>query len=337
MRRQKAREQGQVAHSPGLTGAAALMAAALLLGVWGESLAAGLLALMREPLAGPAVVSIDAAGLTARLRELVLSVAWPLGGILIGSAAAAIAMHQAQVGGLWAPPLLAPNVGRLWTAGRGPGLSTRGARGGWALLKALIVVAIAFWVIRSSWPRFQVLGEIEPQALARASAQALRQTALALAAATLALGLADFGLQYARFEEMLRTTPDEQREDQRSMEGDPALRAHRRRLAQSWRGGSASDLAGASAVLIGPFGLTVVLAGGPPPVRIVVRSVAQGATGETLRRAAAALPRIDAPGLARRLARRRAPSLPLDASEAAEVAAVWPSARLLTAGVSPAR
>jgi flagellar biosynthetic protein FlhB len=330
MRRQRAREQGQAAQSPELTGAAALLMAAFLLGVWGQSLAGGLLAIVRASLSGPPIVTIDAPETAAKLRTLALGVAWPLGVVLVGSAAAATAAHQAQVGGLWAPPLLAPNVGRLWGAGGGPGLTTRGARAGWALLKVVALVAVAAWMIRSRWPTVQTLGSLGTESMARACGQALRQTALALAGVTVVLGLADFGLQYVRFEAMLRTTSEEQREDQRSMEGDPALRAQRRRVARSWSGGSAEELATASLVLTGPFGLTVVLSGGPPPRRITVRSMAQGAAGSRLRRAVAKLPQVDAPALARKLARRHAPALPLTAIEADEVAAVWPRDRAVT-------
>ncbi len=111
------------------------------------------------------------------------------------------------------------------------------------------------------------------------------------------------------------------------MEGDPALRARRRRLAQAWRGASASDLAGASLVLTGPAGLTVILTGGPPPRRVSVRSMAKGLSGERLRRAAdsSGVPVAEAPTVAQRLARRRAPALPLDADESTALAAVWPS------------
>ena len=298
----------------------------LLLGWWGEAIVASLLTLVREPLSGPPLIAMDAAEAVARMQHVMLSVAWPLGIVLFGSALAALAAHQAQVLGLWSPGLLAPNVGRFWTAGQGLGLSTRGARSGWALIKTFVVVAVAAWAIRSGWPAFQRLADSEPQALARASGQALKQAALVLAAATLVLGLVDFALQYRRFEELLLMTPDEQREDQRSMEGDPALRARRRRIARTWRGGSAEDLAGASLVLTGPSGLTLVLAGGPPPRRVSVRAAAQGLSGEKLRQTASGILRIEAPALARRLARRRAPALPLDLVESAELAAVWPAA-----------
>jgi flagellar biosynthesis protein FlhB len=80
-------------------------------------------------------------------------------------------------------------------------------------------------------------------------------------------------------------------------------------------------------VLSGPAGLTLILAGGPPPRRVSVRAAMHGAQGVRLRKAAdsARLPEVSAPDLARRLAGRSAPALPLPAELAAELAAIWPS------------
>ncbi len=110
---------------------------------------------------------------------------------------------------------------------------------------------------------------------------------------------------------MLRTTPQEQREDHRVMEGDLSLRSKRRQLARAWRGDAPELLAGASLIVRGDHGLTVVLAGGPPPLRVTLRNVAQRKTGLKVERAiaAAGLPEVTAAGLACRLARAGRPRL----------------------------
>ncbi|MBV8232549.1 MAG: EscU/YscU/HrcU family type III secretion system export apparatus switch protein [Planctomycetaceae bacterium] len=337
-RRQQARERGLVAHSPELTGAVGLLAASALLAIWGDDLTAALLGLVREPLIGAARVSADPAEVVARLRHLALAVAWPLGGLVVGFAAAALAAHQVQVGGLWAPSLLAPDPARLWAAGRGPGLATRATRGAWSVIKAAVVAVVAAWTIWSGWRDFQRLGGLEAGPLARASGLALRDLALRLALATLVLGLIDYGDRSNRLEAQLRMTPEEQREDQRATEGDPALRARRRRLARAWNGDPGEILAGASLVLTGPAGLTLVLAGGPPPRRVVPQWAARGSAGARLRRSAEArkLPLADAPDLARRLARRRAPGLALPADALAELAPLWPAPSKGRAETGPA-
>jgi flagellar biosynthesis protein FlhB len=327
-RREMARERGQVAQSAELTGAVGLLAASAALTIWGDGLAASLVAIVREPLLTSPPVSADVAEVVAQLRHLAIGVAWPLLLVMGTCASAALAAHQFQVLGLWAPGLLAPDPARLWTPGTGPGLADRVTRGLWALAKTVVVAAVAAWVIRSEWSAFERLGALKAPDLARVAGQAMRHLALALALATLALGFVDFGLQYARFEAMLRLTPDEHREELRSVEGDPAIRAHRRRLARSWRVDRAEPLIGSTLILTGPSGLTVVLAGGPPPRHASVRSIATGAAGSSLRRAAesAAHPRVvDAPDLARRLAHRRAPGLPPTAALLDELALLWPA------------
>ena len=114
------------------------------------------------------------------------------------------------------------------------------------------------------------------------------------------------------------------------MEGDLATRSRRMRLARAWRGDAPELLAGASLIVGGTGGLAVVLAGGPPPRRVTVRTVAQGNTGLQLRRStyAARVPQVDAPELARRLATHAAASslslTPVPAGLMDELAAIWP-------------
>jgi flagellar biosynthetic protein FlhB len=325
-RLQQARERGQVAHSPELTSAAGLLAATALLGVWGDDLAGVLIALVREPLMGRPIVAADPADVVAWVRHLARAVAPPLGAIVVGAAVAALAAHQVQVRGLWVPGLLAPDPARLWAFGRGPGLAARGRRGAWSLVKAAVVVALAFASIRDQTPRRQRLGGLEPRALAAASGTLLRQFTFTLATATLALGLLDLLLQHRRHAAMLRMSPAEHREDQRSMEGDPALRARRRRVARTMRSDPSEVLTGASLVLTGASGLTLIVGGGPPPRRASIRSIAQGTSGFRLRHAAgrSRIPEVADPALARRLAGRRAPALPLPPEDVAALAALWP-------------
>jgi flagellar biosynthetic protein FlhB len=326
-RLQQARERGQVAHSPEMTAAVGLLAATVLLGVWGDDLASALIALLREPLSRAPGLSVDPAAVVARLRHVAFAVALPLGAIVVGAAAAALAAHQVQVGGLWVPGLVAPDPARLWAFGGGPGMAARGMRGAWGLVKASVVVAVAVALIRDEAPRRQRLGRLEPRALAAASGASLRRFTLSLAAATLALGLLDVLLQHRRFSAMLRMTPDEQREDQRAMEGDPALRAQRRRVARTLRTDPGEVLIGASLVLTGTAGLTLIVVGGPPPRRVSIRSIAQGARGLRLRHAAgrARIPEVAAPALALHLAGRPAPTLPLQPEEASALAGLWPA------------
>jgi flagellar biosynthetic protein FlhB len=330
-RLQIAREQGQVAHSPELTAAGGWLVAVLLLGFWGEELAGGLIGLAQRSTGGVPVRRVDGPAFVSHIRQTVMAVAVPLGVILTGFAVGAIATHQLQVRGLWAVGLIAPDPTRLWILGRGDGMAAGIEKIAWSVIKAVVLVGVSFVAIRSQWGDTQRLCDHGFPALAVAASHALIHPARALALAMLVLGVADFGLRHIRYEAMLRTTQQEQREDVRIMEGDVSLRAKRRRLAKVWQSDIPELLAGASFVLRGDDGLTLVLGGGPPPRRITVCNVAHGTTGKGLRRSALAsrLPQVDKPELARRLARHAAigARLPvaLTVELMREVTAVWPA------------
>ena len=318
-RRLLARERGQVARSPELTGAAALLAASGLLWAWGDGLCARLVGVVRAPWLGDlGLPDVGAApvNLVGRMQEALVGVAAPTLGILGGSVAAAILAHQFQVGGLFQPGLLAPDPARLWHLSLdeegGEGLIGKAGRGAWSLVKAVVVVAVAALVIRAHLGHFFRLSDAGPEAMARAAGGLIRSTALVLALAVAALGLVDYALQRRRFEAMLRMTDAEHREDLRSNDGDPALRSRRKALAKSLRGDAPELLKGASLTITGPSDITIVLAGGPPPRKVSIRSSAHGAAGQKLRLAASAanLPIVDAPDLARALARLRTPVIP---------------------------
>jgi flagellar biosynthesis protein FlhB len=330
-RRQLAREQGQVAHSPELTAAAGWLVALALLGLWGSDLARGLVEIVREPLSGTPTLSAGPIEVVARVRGHAFALALPLGVILAGFGAGAIAAHQLQVRGIWATALIAPDPARLWIFGREGSTAAGFERMAWAVIKGVVLAAVSVWAVRAEWSAIARLSSVETSALAGASAHLVFKPALVIGVVMLILGLTDYGLRYMRFESMLRTTPQEQREDHRVMEGDLSLRSQRRRLARAWRGDDSQLLAGASLVVRGAQGLTVVLAGGPPPRRVTVRNVAEGKSGLHLERAivAARLPAVEAPGLADRLARRAAHRsrrpIVIAADLLTDLTRIWPS------------
>jgi flagellar biosynthesis protein FlhB len=327
-RRQLARKHGQAAHSPELTAAAGWLAAVVLLGILGDDLALGLTKLVSGSLTDAAGLTVDRAVVVALVRGLVVGLGWPLGAILFGFVTGALVAHQLQVRGLWATGLMVPDLSRLWTFSSGPGLAVRAERAGWSMVKALVIIVVAAWTIRAGWIDILNLGGLGAPALVRGAGQVVLQLAWLLALVLLVLGLVDYVLRYRRFESMLRTTTQEQREDRRVIEGDPAARAQRRRIARTLRGDSAEVLTGASLILSGAAGLTLVLDGGPPPRRVTVRTVVKGHAGMRLRRSAEAhkILQLDAPELARRLASRSWSRSPVATELIAELAAIWPIA-----------
>lgn len=324
-RRQQAREQGIVARSPELTRAAALLAGVLMLGAWGDELGAGILDVFRNAWDVEISGLADPPAVASRVREAVWGVIVPLGFVMGAMVLAAWLAHQVQVGGLFLPSMLAPDPARLARLNPEFDLGMQSLRGFWALWKSVAVVVVVAVLLRSRWDELARLGMLEPADLAVAVVGLVRSLLLALALATVVLGAADFGFQYRRIEAMLQSTPEEHREDEKAVEGDPALRARRRKLAQSRRFDPTEAVIGASVLLIGDSGLTLVLGGGPPGKRpILVRAKTRGGDGARLRQAAeqAGLRRLDSPALARHLTSGVVAPIPIDLVD--DLAGVWP-------------
>ena len=223
-RRLLARERGQAAHSPELTAAVGWAAAVALLGFFGDDLAVGSPGWWRVAVASGAIARRCGHGCDScsgnRARVVLAS-----GAILGGFFGAALFAHQLQVRGLWATSQIVPDPTRLWNLGKGPGLSTRFVQFNWSVAKGIIVVAAATWMLAAGWLDFLRQSSLEGPRLAQASGYIVMSTSWMLAGVLLVLGIIDYGLRYRRFEAMLRTSAEEQREDQRVMEGDPAARA----------------------------------------------------------------------------------------------------------------
>lgn len=328
-RRQLARQQGQVAHSPELTASVGWLVAVAALGAVSNELMAGMTSLIDRSVACPAVISVDQSAALSQIRAQFAGILWPVAAVLVSFAAGAFVAHQLQVRGLWATRLLVPDPARLWAPARGTGLGVSAERMVWSVMKAILMAIAVVWPFGAAWGASLRLSEHEVPALARAVGEVLRTWSWALGGVLLILGLFDYALRRRRFEMALRTTPEQQREDRRVMEGDPAARAQRFRVARSWRRDSADVLAGASLVLTGPAGLTLVLTGGPPPRAVSVQAATKGAVGLRVRRLADAgnVSLLEAPDLARRLVRRPVAGSAVAAKLMTELAAVWPVAR----------
>lgn len=333
-RRQQAREAGRVAHSPELTAAAGLLAAAVLLGYWGDDLARGLIDLVRSPflLATPGFAGpegLTAAAVSATIRGAAIRVVGPLLGMVAGVIVVMVGVHLLQSGFLWAPALITPDPTRLLggIAVAADPVAAVG-RGTWAIAKACVLVAVSGWVLLGDLPALARLAALEPTALAASVGGITRSLLVTLGAALGALGVIDYALRWRRLEAALRQTPEEGRQELHETEGDPALRGRRRTLARSWRHDPADVLPGAVVLLNGPPGLAVLLGGGPPPSRpISVRRIARGRDAFALRRAAASagLPIVEAPDLAAFLARGPSTAGNLPPDLATRLAAIWPS------------
>lgn len=244
----KAREKGEVAFSRELAGASALVGAWLALIVSGNSFARELSDFARRCFSGGEVFEWVGA----------LSILLRFAGIVGGSAAAAgLIASVAQVGFGFRLRLdpsrlnLVKGIARLFRKERLVDLG-------------LLVGRVAVLGIVGIWQAVPMLADVLERSdcglvdLAAAGGVILVRTAGCLAAVALGLGVLDWVVQRRRHMGRLRMTREELLREHKEQEGDPHLRAERRRRHRVLLSGLGS-LRRASVVVVNPTRIAVAL------------------------------------------------------------------------------
>ncbi len=229
-RRQRARERGQVARSPDLSAAAGFLAASAGLSA-GLRLGGGSLMGWATTLWG----QMPSSGLDIRgSMSLFTAGAWAfarlagpaLGAAALGSAAAGLA----QTGLVVSLQPLAPDLGRLSpVAGLQRVFSRRAlVEFGKALVKLAAMVGLV-WGPADHLIQTLVGGGQNPDAAAQLTFTTAQTLLFRGGLGLLVVGAADYFYQRYELDVTLRMTREEVRQEMRESEGDPALRARRRR------------------------------------------------------------------------------------------------------------
>jgi flagellar biosynthesis protein FlhB len=224
-RRERARREGRVARSPLLSFAAAWLAFGA---VAGYGAADALLRLRQAVVRGLGGVG-DASAVEA-LRASAWTGAELLAPPLLAMFVAALVVGVAQVGPMFSAGALAPRPGRFGERLRELVSPERIGEATWSALAAFVLVGIAAGVCLAAWPGLIDLGRRTPAGAARAFAPAVRALVLWTGGMLAVLGLADLVLRRLRLVRALRTTRRDRMREWRESEGDPRVRAARRRV-----------------------------------------------------------------------------------------------------------
>ncbi len=229
-RRQKAREEGQVARSQDLSSAVLLLAGALLL-LWLGSRVVQYMAEMTHAQLGaepwldadPDAVAARSIGIISELGRAAL----PLLGLLVLVAALS---NILQTGFLFLPKKLAPNpkhinplsgMKRIFSL---PGVM----RLTFGVFKIVIVVVVAGVGVYAQRERILSLSALPPLQIASSVVEILLWTTIEVAVALLVLAILDYLFQRWKHEQDLRMTTQEVREEMKNLQGDPQIIARRR-------------------------------------------------------------------------------------------------------------
>lgn len=229
-RRQQAREAGQVAFSQDLGSAVLLLVGTLLLMMFGGEIAEMSATLLRRHLGEVADLSPTTDTWLREWRGASLDLGGamlPIFGMLL---AGAVLTSLLQVGVLWVPDKLAPDLNRLNPMqGIARIFSLSGtARLGFGLVKVAIVGIVAGVVLWQRWVEIVHCTALEIPQLATFLVDICLRTTLWIGIALTVLALLDYGFQRWKYEQDLRMTHQEVREEMRNMQGDPQVVARRR-------------------------------------------------------------------------------------------------------------
>ena len=227
-RREQSRSRGQVARSQDLSAAAPLLVSFAAISLLGPRLWYSLLAMVRTGLVSESSGSLD--DLHPFAGAVMLEAARRLTPFLVVVVAAIVAISVAQIGLLFTVHPLIPSLSKINPLeGVKRLFSARSVVAALVNMGKLLVVAFIVYLTfaeRAASILFaSTLGLIE---VFRLGARLTFDVGIRLSVALVVLALLDFAWQRHRREKDLRMTKEEVKDEFRSMEGDPKLKARRR-------------------------------------------------------------------------------------------------------------
>jgi flagellar biosynthesis protein FlhB len=234
-RLREAREKGQVARSNDLVSAIALLAVTAVIvktGASGLTRVQGRIADGLTRMGDNARASIAPTDLIGILSSDLLLLLMVVGPWLLAAAAIAVGGHLAQTGWIFAPERLKPDFTRLSPKN---GLSRLKPSQSWVdllktILAATAVGVIAYHAVRSVLDTSPQFAWMPPDLAAAASGAALRNLLYQVGFALVAVGAGDYGLQWWRLNQQLSMSKQELREEMRSSDGNPEIKARVRKV-----------------------------------------------------------------------------------------------------------
>jgi flagellar biosynthetic protein FlhB len=262
-RRQEAREQGNIARSPDLTASVLLVGGILMLRWYGIGLFNALKTIVGDMLGDHSLPAVNPAGLDQAVLHAVYLIGMALAPMLAGMMVIAIAVNVAQTGLNFNPAKLTPNFAALNPV-RGFSRLFSGGQGleklGMSLLKLSLVGLMAYSAVHGRITQIvlaQELGFVQIFALA---ADVLFNIAIRIGVLLFVLALMDFSWQRYHLEQELKMTKQEVKDEMKSMEGDPKMKARRRQIAMArMREQLKKDVPTADVVVTNPTEFAVAL------------------------------------------------------------------------------
>ena len=224
-RREEARKKGQVAKSPELSGAVALLVTILTLrSALGNS---GLLEYLHFSLSTLHLHMADPSEISRTTREALMVIVRAVGLPIAVGLGAGIAVSVGQVGFLFTARPIMPDVNKVNPmTGLQRLLGTRGiVEAVKAILKVSIVGIVVYITLRTYLPNLLTLIMLPPQLLLPALGSVIYTLAIRVVVVFLLLAAFDYLYQRWELEKSLRMSKEEIKQELKSSDGDPMIKA----------------------------------------------------------------------------------------------------------------
>ncbi|HPO16841.1 MAG TPA: flagellar biosynthesis protein FlhB [Candidatus Hydrogenedentes bacterium] len=231
-KKQRAREEGNIARSQDLTSGVALGAALLALVLLAHSMQNGLVEAMRYYMGNADRLRLDEMPLMPLTLRMMLDYGLAAVPIMLALLAVGLAVNLAQVGVIFTAKPIQPKFERLnFISGMKKFFTVRSLI---ELAKSILKLTFAVWVVwlavRSRLPDFIALMNVPPEGLSAAVGALVVAVWWRIALAMIVIGIFDYGYQYWQHERDLRMTREEAKQELREMEGDPHIKRRIRQI-----------------------------------------------------------------------------------------------------------
>lgn len=306
---QRARQRGQVARSPEVAAALTLLAAYLVLRLWGPSAWGLLQSLAREGWGGEwgQVSELGEQGALHLGVRALTATALAAGPLVLAAGLTGLVANLAQVGFVLTGVPLVPDLGRLNPLQGLQRLFSRRALVDLlrALVKVTIVGVVAYRAVKARLPDLPGLAAVPPEGVLAAAAGMAGTVVLRVGLAWLVVAAVDYVYQRWEYQLSLRMTRQEVKEELRETEGAPEVRQRiRRRQREIARRRMMAEVPRADVVITNPTHYAVALrydAAEMEAPQVVAKG--QGLVARRIREVAisADVPVVENPPLARSL------------------------------------
>lgn len=231
-RREKAREEGQAARSQDLTSAIVLLSGVVALLMLGGGLLETLARYLQTQLGGEAWLSVDTGFLQHHWNTLMWELATTVLPIMAVPMAVAIVTMLGQVGVMFLPQKALPDWSHVNPlAGFGRMFSMASVmRLTFGLFKVAVVATVAGVTLFNRSDDILALAGLSAGQVGQVLLDLVLWTALKIGVALVVLALLDYFYQRWRFEQELRMSVQEVREELKEFQGDPHVAARRKQV-----------------------------------------------------------------------------------------------------------